>query len=177
MQRNSWKDVVKTVENTGLPYLTEADSETGDVVINIPCLHLRIHTAQDYTATDTVNGTVILMNPHDPIQCIYLLQGILNLLLKAPIAERPEEDLAELARSIVLCSIVELTETLSEFAWKAHKSPNYKTLDREKALAECADVLIYLINLPIALGFSPEQFLNKIIEKQEINIKRYLSEH
>ncbi len=79
-------------------------------------------------------------------------------------------------RSIVLCGIVEFAEVLDTIPWKHHKVENYKEFDIPAALEECADVFIYLMNLPMALGCGPVEFFEIVKNKQITNIQRLLIE-
>lgn len=74
-------------------------------------------------------------------------------------------------------AVLEIGEALSEDTrWKLLINANTKQpkVNRENVIEETADVFIYLINSCIFYNISAKELLNKIVEKQDKNIKRLL---
>ena len=75
----------------------------------------------------------------------------------------------ESLRYFILCAVDELMELLHEVpSWKKHRPEPSARADKEKVAEECADVLVFLINVMIGTGVGPGEFeaaIDRVVEK------------
>lgn len=178
---NLWQIVDLELNNAGISTKIERDAETDEVLVLIPSLSIRVlpTTTTTFSKTKLSDGcTYIEFNPTSPTENSYFLQTVYNTLYgnNNILEGETNKEMVEFFRKIILCGIVEFTEILDTMPWKHHKNSGYKKFDTEATLEECADVFIYLLNLPMALGCGPEKFFDIVKNKQIVILQRLLAE-
>jgi len=75
-------------------------------------------------------------------------------------------------KDLILAMHSELDEILQEFPWKHWRSyPNFET-DNNHLLEECIDLLTFLTEFIIMIGYSSEDVYEMYCKKNEKNIQR-----
>lgn len=80
-------------------------------------------------------------------------------------------ELIEYLKGQIMALQAETIEALDEMSWKPW-THGEKTINREAMLGECADILCFLVNIVLGLGFTAEDFYRYHQEKALRNIKR-----
>ena len=78
----------------------------------------------------------------------------------------------EYIREQTLGALAELHEALDETGWKPWKEEGHGEVRREAMTLELSDVLVFLLNLYVVTGSTPEQVEATVLATQSKNRKR-----
>jgi len=84
----------------------------------------------------------------------------------------PTYERIDYVKTQVLGALDELHEVLGETGWKPWKSEGYGTVNRDAYLSEISDVLVFVTNLVIAVGGTPDELEGCLRATQAKNQRR-----
>jgi hypothetical protein len=82
------------------------------------------------------------------------------------------EERIEYIRTQTLGAVSELMEVLDETGWKPWKQDEYGAVDRGRYIDELSDVIIFITNLALAVGCTPDELSDAIRQTQDKNNRR-----
>lgn len=107
----------------------------------------------------------------DMFRQVFESQAYFQGLLGHDYSQMDVPELIEYLKGQIMALQAETIEALDEMSWKPW-THGEKTVNREAMLGECADILCFLVNIVLGLGFTSEDFYRYHQEKALRNIKR-----
>lgn len=107
----------------------------------------------------------------DILKHIFKNQIKFNKMISIPLEGLNVDKAEKLTKEHVLALVSELGEVLDRINWKYWKKSK-KDLDIHELALELVDVFIFVVNLFIIWGITPEELLDLYNEKKDINVKR-----
>lgn len=120
---------------------------------------------------------VVLGSDQNPIRAFDMFRQVVESqayfqgLLGHNYNDMSTEELIEYLKGQIMALQAETIEALDEMSWKPW-THGEKTINREAMLGECADILCFLVNIVLGLGFTADDFYRYHQEKALRNIKR-----
>lgn len=151
---------------------------TGDgssVVAGVPRASLPRRVPVDQTPH--YRQRVVLGSDQNPIRAFDMLRQVFDSqehfqkLLGHDYGNMSTEELIEYLKGQIMALQAETIEALDEMSWKPWTHGD-KFVNRDTMLGECADILCFLVNIVLGLGFTSEDFYAAHQEKALRNIKR-----
>lgn len=107
----------------------------------------------------------------DMFRQVFESQAYFQGLLGHQYNDMTTEELIEYLKGQVMALQAETIEALDEMSWKPW-THGEKFVNRDTMLGECADILCFLVNIVLGLGFDSQDFYAAHQEKALRNIKR-----
>jgi hypothetical protein len=131
------------------------------------------HMPMRYATVDE-DGRTLIQKPvaaFDMLRQVFESQAYFQGLLGHEYNDMSTEELIEYLKGQVMALQAETIEALDEMSWKPW-THGEKFVNRDTMLGECADILCFLVNIVLGLGFTSQDFYAAHQEKALRNIKR-----